>query len=185
MTDCLILGHDGFDLDVAHNLRRLYASYGYRVFTSRVPSGGDLVAVHRPPNARVDLSSFPLVHVWDYVGTDVTHFAESVQVHDGLTWFASTAVRASQIRREHPTIASRVVVAAPPVAIEDWTREPTESRYLAIHIGNFKPSYASDQDEDAAAFLEYLRRFQIPVWGAGWAGILVTHKEWVRRLFAT
>lgn len=172
MADCLILGYDGFDLDVAHNVRRLYAALGYRVFSSRVPRGGDLIAVHRPPNTRIDLSTFPIVHVWDYVGTEVTSFVESVQTHEGLTWFASTAERSGEIRRKYPTIADRVVVAAPPVAIADWARHPVASRYEAIHVGNYKPSYASGEDQDSVAFLDYLRRYRIPVWGAGWSGIV-------------
>lgn len=165
---CRILGTDGFDLDVLHNLVRFYRRLGARPVLAREPGPADLLVVQRPSDRPLDLRSYRAVHLWDYVGTPIDQLLAASSGAERMTVFTTSQRRADELRDTAGSSGARLVVLPPPVDVDLW-RSPLRSiEHRAVHIGNFKPYYADGSDRYASRFLAALQTERAPVWGAGW-----------------
>lgn len=169
---CLILGYDGFDLDVVHNLRSFYSLLGFKVTISRRPIAADILVIHRPPNIPLNLGGYHSVHVFDYVGTPVFNLLPSLPATGRTVWYASTEARAEELATVIVDQPIRIEVLPPPVDVALWSESPTEVEYKYVHIGNAKATYKNGSDAIAASFVRILREKDVHVWGNGWEGII-------------
>jgi hypothetical protein len=165
----VIVGSDGFDNDILMNLSSFYRELGYRTVYSRRPIPADILVIHRPPNFELDIGGSRLVHVWDYVGNEVSNFARSIPSDINVVWFASSRTRADVIRETSSGSGVDVRSALPPVDVRLWARKIRKNPTLkSVHIGNFKPSYLLPDDTYSKYFLDFIVREKTTVWGMGW-----------------
>lgn len=174
MATCVILGVDGFDVDVARNLRSLYRKLGYSVVLARTPRPCDVLVIHRPPNAPVDTAAARSVHVFDYVGGPLEMFAENMSTKNNVHVFCSSEFRANEMATWSPHL--NIDVLYPPVHVNNWIEPVSKVKWELVHIGNYKPSYADGSDEQGQLFLNQLVSTDTDVWGERWDGLPIrTH----------
>jgi hypothetical protein len=168
---CLIFGHDGLDIDVMMNLRSLYRSLGFKVAYGTRITRVDLLVVQRVPARRLNVHASQPVHVWDYVGTPIADVTSELAGRANATIFTSSDASREALLEIVPSAAPNLHTCLPPVDTRIWVAPPTDLKYDAVHIGNFKPSYKQADDPLTAEFLDRLRRLRADIWGAGWSNM--------------
>jgi hypothetical protein len=168
MGHCLIYGHDGFDLDVLYNLRALYRDLGFTVSFSNQLRKADLLVVQRCPNAALDVSGYETVHVYDYVGNDISLFLESLVDAIGVSVFSSSSARVDEHLLNTPGLAGMIFDVLPPVSSEIWAVPLADVQYPIVHIGNYKPVYSTGEDAYSRGLMRAVNTRATHVWGAGW-----------------
>lgn len=166
----LIYGHDGFDLDVLHNLRSFYKGLGCIVGFSRKLMPADILIIQRPPNSALDLERYSAVHIFDYVGSPIPNLLISVRNLSTVTIFAPSNERALELIGLEPALADRIAIAAPPVDPALWMASRPGVPRLAkpVHIGNYKSYYADGSDFYSSRFMRLIDEGIVDVWGGGW-----------------
>lgn len=164
-----VLGLDGFDLDVAFNLGDLYRSLGYQTVYVRTPVKCDLLVVHRPINADFLAGFEGSVHVFDYVGRDLSQFINALpRGMDIYFYFSSERRRQELAVGRHTWLLERSEVLYPPVSVRLWTKPLRGIKNDYVHVGNFKPSYTDEGDALTQAVLDDWAKANISIFGQGW-----------------
>lgn len=163
-----IYGFDGFDADVAINLRALYESLGFHVFQSRHFMPADILCIQRGADVDLAVPAYGQVHVFDYVGKPLHKMLLALSAQSSVHVFTSNLHRAANYRECADLNGINFHVQSPPVSVDVWRRKVSALKYPVVHVGNLKPFYRDGSDSHAAAFLARLSQLDVQVWGGGW-----------------
>jgi hypothetical protein len=167
-----IVGLDGFDIDVAENLRVCYRRLGQSVVLSRTPMRADILAIMRGAVRELDCSGWTQVHVFNYVGQDRS--AMTLTNARDVIFIDSNDVEAKRCRPQMDCkTVTREIVAWHPVYPSLWAKGALRLRAAVNHIGNYKRLGNADGDDECQLeMVAALRTLRAPVWGRGWEKIL-------------
>jgi hypothetical protein len=165
----LLFGADGFDPDVVVNATRAYRKLGFMLVPSNeIREDFALIVVIRPPNRAIEFPVNSVVHIWDYVGSEISLFLGSLPKRDNVHIFVSSMHRFNALATQlvGQIINSRVMLL--PVAVSIWSKSPKKLKHEVVHIGNLKGPLRSMGDQESQIFLERVREMKADVWGLGW-----------------
>src|ERR1035437_9896393 len=168
---CLIYSLDCYDLGELTNLWILYRRLGFRVraaFRGRL-TASDLLVVVRGSDIEADsLPKDQLVHVYNYVGYDMSRVFEKAG--------SSTCLLIAPSRELIDRHAARNYVLSPPPVFPDrwicrWGGQTNLKRFRLAFVGTNKRIMPEGGDAAIWSALEKLiRREEAHVWGRGWEG---------------
>ena len=147
-----------------------YKRIGYKTIYSKTFVDCHLLILPRPTESTIIPSRIigTPVHIWNYVGSDLTGFFEKNKenIHDVLYLSSSEKLVPASYRKNENW---RVLITKPPVYPKLWTNElKKDKKFNLAHIGNLKPYIKSGEDTFALNFLKSLKVHKAYVWGRGW-----------------
>tara|TARA_R110002074_G_scaffold352155_1_gene523369 strand:- start:2783 stop:3706 length:924 start_codon:yes stop_codon:yes gene_type:complete len=168
---CLIVGLDGFDVDVLINLYTFYKASGMSVRVSRRPANTDILVLCRP-NMREIFSNVKAseCHVYDYVGTN------PIDLNAVFPRVENFILIRPKLSSEDCEVSNiRCTEAMPPVMTDVWLSGPQPSRAIDVgHIGHFKKG--SENDKYGLRLINAISEGRVEVWGSGWDGVIDSEK---------
>jgi len=166
---CVIVGQDGWDIDVLVNLTFFYASYGFRVFFSKKPEPADLIVIMRfdPTSSLVfdNINTNTPIHIYPYVG-----YKPEAQVQQIKQFPVSIFAPSDSLLVDSELIFQRI--AFPPVYIPFWSRYSEEREFEFVHIGNLKRINGTGTWREAEELIKVLQNEKAHVWGRGWNQVI-------------